>query len=399
MCFRASPKKTQEDDYDKIAKHAGVTNVDGVLTFRQAVAVVRHGERLDSTPAWSSYPERTQWPMDPPLTTEGHFGSREVGHHLQDDLPEGAAPFEVIVSSPYLRCVESACQIARILKIPVVFDRDVGEIFGEGFRDVQSNPHRSPKELAEILRRDFPDVKYSVDADGVQMVGSEPPFPETLKQARRRFQFKAQLIIGAAATQVKSVVIVTHADALHSVASLMKMSWNLVDIPFSACFIAARSVGVMRESTHRRLKEKTVYGERAPKWGLTLDAHVRCEVDSRLVEKRRRDLSMLLVKTKLKKRLYRNEFQNDPDTSDDHARHTLNGTICALFPFHTHGHHVLFEDEFEDCSLARKRWKKLRSDVWQVHEHEHLSSAGNFQSHCGAVADGSVDSSDRAFSL
>ena len=183
-------EKNTRPDYDKIVNHAGVTCVSDVLTFRQAVAVVRHGERLDSTPAWSSYPERNLWPMDPPLTEEGHIGSREVGHHLQHDLPEGSDPFEVIISSPYLRCAESACQIARVLKIPVVFDRDVGEIFGDAFRHAQSNPHRSSKELAEILVRHFPDVEYAVDADGVQMVGSQPRFPETLREARRRFQFK-----------------------------------------------------------------------------------------------------------------------------------------------------------------------------------------------------------------
>jgi len=394
-CLRCS-KKTQGPDYDEIVNHAGVTSVNDVLTFRQAVAVVRHGERLDSTPAWSSYPERNLWPMDPPLTEEGHIGSREVGHHLQHDLPEGSDPFEVIISSPYLRCAESACQIARVLKIPVVFDRDLGEIFGDAFRDTHSKPHRSSKELAEILVRDFPDVEYAADADGVQIVGSQPRFPETLREARRRFQFKAQTIIGAAATQLKSVVIVTHADALAAVACLMKMSWALVDIPFSACFIAARSVGVMRKSSHRRLKEKTVYGERAPSWGVTLDAHVKCEVDNRLVQKRRRDLRTLLVDTELAKRLYRHDFEND--ISNAHVRHVLNGTIEALFPNHHHVHTVISESEFEDCSVVKKHWKHLQTNFPKVSDLT-SSSAGDPKTHQGTVADSHLESSDGLRSL
>ena len=205
-----------------------------------------------------------------------------------------------------------------------------------------------------------------------------------------------QTIIGAAATQLKSVVIVTHADALSAVASLMKMSWDLVEIPFSACFIAARSVEVMRKSSHRRLKEKTVYGERAPSWGVTLDAHVKCEVDNRLVQKRRRDLRTLLVDTELAKRLYRHDFEND--ISNAHVRHVLNGTIEALFPNHHHVHTVISESEFEDCSVVKKHWKHLQTNFPKVSDLT-SSSAGDPKTHQGTVADSHLESSDGLRSL
>ena len=180
------------------------------------------------------------------------------------------------------------------------------------------------------------------------------------------------------------MVIVTHADALAAVACLMKMSWALVDIPFSACFIAARSVGVMRKSSHRRLKEKTVYGERAPTWGVTLDAHVKCEVDNRMVQSRRRNLRTLLVDTELAKRLYRHDFEND--ISDAHARHVLNGTIEVLFPEQDHVHTVVSESEFENCSVAREHWKHLRTSLCP-------------KTHQATVCDSHLESSDGLHSL
>lgn len=342
FCFADSLPDTE---FERVVSDPHVQG-DGVLTFRQAVAVVRHGERLDSTLAWASHPDRVSWPLDPPLTAGGLDMSRDVGFHLEKNVPEGAAPFEVVVSSPFLRCAETASEIARVLEIPVVFDRDVGEIFGEAFRDVQDRPHRSPGELAAILQRDFPDVKYAIDADGgLQVLGNGPSFPETLKQARKRFQFKAQNIARAAGAQLKSIILVTHADAVAAIASLMKMSLCFDDVPPCACFIAARSVGVVKKSSRSRLKEKTIYGACAPRWGLTLSDDIKYRVTADMVEKRRADLRTMLVDKVLTKQLYRNDFVHD--TADcDVLPVTHSSEIYNLI------NRVVSESEFTDCSAT-----------------------------------------------
>ena len=40
--------------------------------FKQQIAVVRHGDRLDHDPEqWQKYPDRLRRPYDTPLTTKG----------------------------------------------------------------------------------------------------------------------------------------------------------------------------------------------------------------------------------------------------------------------------------------------------------------------------------------
>jgi len=301
-----------DDEFDRIVHHPNVETVRDVHTFRQSIAVVRHGERLDQTPAWLSSPDRQTWPLDSPLTVEGRESARAAGALLQEKHPMGAAAFDIIVSSPYLRCAQSASEIARVLNIPIVFDRELGEVCGEAFRDAEGKHHRSPGELAELLEHDFPDVEFAMNGrGGLQMLGRDPSFPETLVEAMKRFAFKAQTIIRAAGTQLRSVIIVTHGDAVASISSLMQMAWCLVDIPPSAFFIADRSLEVMRSSSRRRLREGTVYGGRAPSWSVMLSEHIKCDIKEEAVQKRRADLRSMLHDGNLPKRLHSNDFVVD----------------------------------------------------------------------------------------
>jgi len=301
-----------DDEFDWIVHHPNVETLRDVHTFRQSIAVVRHGERLDQTPAWLSSPDRQTWPLDSPLTVEGRESARAAGALLQEKHPMGAAAFDIIVSSPYLRCAQSASEIARVLNIPIVFDRELGEVCGEAFRDAEGKHHRSPGELAELLEHDFPDVEFAMNGrGGLQMLGRDPSFPETLVEARKRFAFKAQTIIRAAGTQLRSVIIVTHGDAVASISSLMQMAWCLVDIPPSAFFIADRSLEVMRSSSRRRLREGTVYGGRAPSWSVMLSDNIKCDIKEEAVQKRRADLRSMLHDANLPKRLHSNDFVVD----------------------------------------------------------------------------------------
>jgi hypothetical protein len=199
------------------------------------------------------------------------------------------------------------------LSIPIVFDRELGEVCGEACRrDAKGKHHRSPEELADMLQDDFPDVEFAMNGmGGLLVVGKDPSFPESLADARRRFAFKAQTIARAAARQLKSVIIVTHGDAVASIVSMMHMAWCLRDIPPSAFFIADRSLGVMRSSSRRRLRDNTVYGGRAPSWSVTLSEHIKCDVKEELVQKRRGDLRKMLDDAALPRRLHSNDFVVD----------------------------------------------------------------------------------------
>jgi len=276
--------------------------------FQQAIAVVRHGERLDSSREPRS--ERTdnelkRWPHDCPLTRRGFQRSREVGKTLAN--VGSVAPFEVIVSSPYLRCAQSASEIARVLKLPVIFDDDLGEV-GEnvGKTFVQTSPpHRSPQELALSLHSDFPDVEYGVDDDGLQILGGYPAFPESLLMARTRFAKKAQHICHAAATALKSVIIVTHADAVDAILGSMKMTWESTQVATSSFFIATREVPISAKSTSGpRSSDERVYGSHTPKWQVECSPGIKYTKNSACVQKRINDLR------RRHGRLHRNSFES-----------------------------------------------------------------------------------------
>merc|ERR1719424_364791 len=108
----------------------------------QTFAVVRHGDRLDHTPRAREV-LNSAYPNDTPLSPPGFPHAKDVGMVLH----QSKAHFKLIVCSPYFRCAQTASCIAQILKIPVHFDLDIGEVFDdvsmEG--DCKDKPqHRAP---------------------------------------------------------------------------------------------------------------------------------------------------------------------------------------------------------------------------------------------------------------
>jgi len=304
----STKSKRSAPQLDQIVNHAHVECFQDVLSFQQAVAVVRHGERLDSTPQWSSYVDRASWPLDPPLTVEGHTSAREVGVYLQQNLPAGAARFEVIVSSPFLRCAQSASEIARVLQIPVILDRDLGEIMSKEFHQVRTKPHRSPEELTKVLHHDFHDVKYALRADGcLKVVGGTPRFPETLKLANQRFCLKAQKIVQAAGAALKSVIIVTHADGMAAIAGHMRPAYCFSVVPPSSSFVASRLLGIVRK-TSQRFIEDAVFGEGAPSWNVAFSENIVYDEKESVVRGRRRDLANMMKQGGLRKTLQQFDY-------------------------------------------------------------------------------------------
>ena len=81
--------------------------------------------RLDSEPGWEHYELRETWPYDPPLSPTGFIHAKENAKHFKTLRQK----FDFVLSSPYLRCAQTACEMAKELNIPVHFDLDLGEVF------------------------------------------------------------------------------------------------------------------------------------------------------------------------------------------------------------------------------------------------------------------------------
>jgi broad specificity phosphatase PhoE len=223
--------------------------------LNQTVAMVRHGDRLDHTFEWEAHPHSKRWPNDTPLSEEGHEHARAVGQSFK----ESGKPFGMIISSPYLRCAQTAGRIAQVLAIPVHFDLDMGEVFDDVSMvgDCTGIPqHKSAEELAEHLKPDFPDVEWVRDDSGqIKIEGMLQDFPESFDAARMRYCYKVKKLLQKAAAELLSVIIVTHGDALGAVVGLMNEDLLIRNIPYAAYAIASREVKVLKKGGGQILEE------------------------------------------------------------------------------------------------------------------------------------------------
>lgn len=246
----------------------------GHYSFGQTVAMVRHGDRLDHTPEWESSPERLTYPNDTPLTAEGHEHAREVGNALKAT----GTPFAMIVASPYLRCAQTASRIAQVLNVPVHFDLDMGEVFDDvSMHNVVpgETQHRPPLVLEATLAKDFPDVTWIRDENmAIKVEGKLQQYPEDFDSARMRFCYKSKKLLQEAASELLSIVIVTHGDALSSVVGMLREDWKIDEVPYTAYAICSRQVDVMNLGCDEIKRHEPVYVN-PEEWNITLSKDFR----------------------------------------------------------------------------------------------------------------------------
>ena len=85
----------------------------------QTVWVARHGNRLDFVnPEWFNTAQR---PYDPPLSDDGVIQAQQLGQRLK------SANIAHIFSSPFLRTVQTANQVAQALDLPIKLEAGLSE--------------------------------------------------------------------------------------------------------------------------------------------------------------------------------------------------------------------------------------------------------------------------------
>ncbi|KAK9805310.1 hypothetical protein WJX73_000428 [Symbiochloris irregularis] len=146
----------------------------------QRIFLARHGERADLAEAgWSSSPEGRLDPYDPPLTARGFQQAHELGLRLQEEN------ITQIYSSPFIRTLQTAHQVAEVLDLSVLIEQGLCE--GMLSRLFPAGPpcFKTAKQLASKLPR---------ARAPAQPVTSVPAFPETYSTARRRCNATAQAL-------------------------------------------------------------------------------------------------------------------------------------------------------------------------------------------------------------
>lgn len=227
-----------------------------VKMCRQAVALVRHADRMDATTdgvpteEWQNFPERERWPYDCPLTEQGRGRAAGVAQHLGDAAIKAQRPFGLVICSPYLRCAQTAAEIAAHLEVPLTFDRGLGEIFGTNYMPNNTEgtvQHRPMDELAAILEKEYPHVAVVRSKDGALAIrGEEPKWPESFEDAQLRFAARFEVLGMYALSMLTNIVIVTHGDSFVPMLHFLRPEVDVERVPYCGFVVAQRDVVVPR---------------------------------------------------------------------------------------------------------------------------------------------------------
>ena len=161
----------------------------------QTVWIARHGNRLDFVnPEWFDTADRR---YDPPLSEDGFVQAAELAQRLKSE------DIHHIFASPFLRTIQTAHEIARVLDLSIKLEAGLSE---------WHNPEWM-SEHPEIHPQDVLAQKYSsIDWDYQSYF--TPQYPETKEDVNRR---TAKTIKKLVSEFTENILIVGHGATVHGV--------------------------------------------------------------------------------------------------------------------------------------------------------------------------------------
>lgn len=232
-------------------------------SFDQTLVVLRHSERRDyMDKTYHSTEEGKKWPHDAELTARGHELAAEVAKEIE--TLHKTANFLVIACSPYRRCLETAAAVAKLLKLPVIVDQELGEVWGREMPQ-EPNPFRLGKELRELIESlGIKDANPTVD-DGLKLFGKPGKWPESLDAAKTRYLVRIETYIEESLNSEKNYILVTHADAVAAALQMFERgNADVQNLDFCARLIAKRSY-----TAEEKKRDPGIYGA---SWDITTKA-------------------------------------------------------------------------------------------------------------------------------
>eukprot|EP00930_Biecheleria_cincta_P088039 TRINITY_DN77271_c0_g1_i1.p1 TRINITY_DN77271_c0_g1~~TRINITY_DN77271_c0_g1_i1.p1 ORF type:complete len:607 (-),score=57.52 TRINITY_DN77271_c0_g1_i1:94-1878(-) len=186
--------------------------------------VIRHAERADMIETtvdgkyWHDTADFRIHPNDPPLSDTGRQEAVAMADTITCRLREMPTAVQVIVTSPYFRCVQTACTIAQRLEGPVrlMIDFSLAELYGpEVFGDIPpSNTVRNMEELLAYAGQFGLEVIKAP-------VGVWPSWPETLSTCRKRYMERLLVYLMRGERTRRNFLLVSHADCVGAALAIM----------------------------------------------------------------------------------------------------------------------------------------------------------------------------------
>eukprot|EP00931_Biecheleriopsis_adriatica_P102326 TRINITY_DN77311_c0_g1_i1.p1 TRINITY_DN77311_c0_g1~~TRINITY_DN77311_c0_g1_i1.p1 ORF type:complete len:423 (-),score=57.94 TRINITY_DN77311_c0_g1_i1:286-1554(-) len=220
---------------------------------RPHLAVIRHTEREDSASEWRSRLEQVCWQYDPALSQNGILQATSVAADLAS---KSQTTFDVVVTSPYFRCVQTAVELCKQMgsETSLLLDRSLSEIYG---REVMGD--EQPLSPESVLRP-LDDVRRYCSENGVkvrtQVLGSWPRWGEHKGSARSRFAQRFLQYLNRSQRSGLSFALVTHGDGVAAMLSTMPAmkGKEIRKVDFGGYFLARSSVAVPSPSGLTRVE-------------------------------------------------------------------------------------------------------------------------------------------------
>lgn len=213
----------------------------------QLIGVVRHTERADSLwsaaheSAWQGSEDFAKFPTDPPLSANGLVEAQEIGQRVYSWAQDSASVVHLVISSPYMRCVQTATEICKELgpSTRLLIDCSLSEVHSP---DVLGDAE--PRHITRPLQ----DAIAYAQSRGVnckdQSVGRYPVWPETLRSARWRFAQRFLAHLHRSLKVRRNCIIVSHAEcvgvALSMMPSQVESGRHVAKVEFGGMFLARR---------------------------------------------------------------------------------------------------------------------------------------------------------------
>ncbi|KAG2501168.1 hypothetical protein HYH03_000983 [Edaphochlamys debaryana] len=205
------------------------------------IVVLRHGRREDSmNPEWQ---QQARWPWDTPLCAT----ETEIAEAVARMQGNGLTRFDVVYTSPFLRCLETAERILGALgcgDVPVLIHRGLSEVHNPGLLfKAHGRPTMAQRARLWLWRSTYPRhsrpvrERFGVKARLVRE-SAWPPLPESEFAAAQRY---SQVIMQLAAKHAgQQVLVVSHGKAVQVAHEAMGCSGRVLQVSFAG-FIACRA--------------------------------------------------------------------------------------------------------------------------------------------------------------
>lgn len=170
---------------------------------QRTLYLIRHGQRLDSINRnwYTTAPHKGDNKHDPPLSDHGHAQAAQLGQRLRD------VAVDVMVSSPYLRALQTAHHIAAAREQRYYVENGLGEWL---MRQLMSaDPDITPPH-ERVRHFPYMDLKYVSRFDG--------EYPEDRPQVERRYE---QAVRHLLATFSGDMMLVGHGKMVTATAAAL----------------------------------------------------------------------------------------------------------------------------------------------------------------------------------